>query len=154
MAEEITQETFLRLHHALLDRAQVNHVRAWVFRVARNLAIDEQRERSRQHQSGPPIGSVDVLSRGSAPSPEQRLLAREQFELIQRELLRLPPMQRECLRLKAGGLRYHEIAATLDVSVSAAVDSVRAAVKRLALRLRAKAAGGTTSKMQDRSGVP
>ena len=52
LAEEIAQETFLRLHRGLRDGLQVNDVRAWVFRVARNLWIDNRREHQRYWTTG------------------------------------------------------------------------------------------------------
>jgi DNA-directed RNA polymerase specialized sigma24 family protein len=52
--------------------------------------------------------------------------------------LRLPKLQRECVYLKSRGLRYHEIAATLDISMTVAVDCVRQAVKRLKTRVEAQ----------------
>ena len=67
----------------------------------------------------------------SGPDPEQEMLRRERIRLIEEEVLRMPDLQRECMHLKAQGLRYHEIAEALDISMSAAVDYVRRAVKRL-----------------------
>jgi RNA polymerase sigma-70 factor (ECF subfamily) len=139
VAEEITQESFLRLHYALRAGLRVTHVRAWVFRVARNLAIDTQREQQKHWRTRQPEDLLDVTCSDSAPNPEQQVLARERMRLIESEVLRLPSLQRECVRLKAQGLRYQEIAEALDISSSAAVDSVRGAVRRLATRIRFKA---------------
>ncbi len=109
----------------------VKDVRAWVFHVARNLWIDSRRELLRDSSA-----RASLLPRGdSAPDPEQQLLDRERERRIKREIARLPPLQRECVCLKAQGLRYHEIAGALGVSMSAAVDAVRLAVKKLARRL-------------------
>jgi DNA-directed RNA polymerase specialized sigma24 family protein len=47
---------------------------------------------------------------------------------------RLPDLQRECMQLKAQGLRYHEIASVLGIPMSTAVDAVRQAVKSLGRR--------------------
>ena len=46
-AEDITQETFLRLYRELHGGRTINNVRFWVFRVAHNLAFKE-RERFEQ----------------------------------------------------------------------------------------------------------
>ncbi|HEY2014746.1 MAG TPA: RNA polymerase sigma factor [Bryobacteraceae bacterium] len=129
LAEEITQETFLRLHRGLRDGLQVNDVRAWVFRVARNLWIDNQREYHRYWTTNPEQPGLPHVD--SAPDPEQQVLQRERLRLIAEEVSRLPELQRECMHLKAQGLRYHEIAVVLDISMTAAVDCVRRAVKRL-----------------------
>ena len=44
-AEDLTQEVFLRLYSHLHGGGGVANVRAWVFRVAHNLAIDHQRKK-------------------------------------------------------------------------------------------------------------
>jgi RNA polymerase sigma-70 factor (ECF subfamily) len=136
LAEEIAQEAFLRLHSRLRDRVKVKDVRAWVFRVARNLWIDHERERQRYWSAGPDDGGrPDPVPSDSRPNPEQQVLQQERIRLIEQEVLRLPTLQRECIRLKARGLRYHEIAVVLDISMTAAVDNVRQAVKRIRRRL-------------------
>jgi RNA polymerase sigma-70 factor (ECF subfamily) len=134
-AEEITQETFLRLHRALQDGLQVKDVRAWVFRVARNLCIDNRREHQRHRTAARDEGDpLDAAHSDSSPDPEQQVLQSERMRLIQEYVLRLPELQRECMYLKAQGLRYHEIAVALDIPMTAAVDCVRQAVKRLSRR--------------------
>ena len=138
LAEDIAQEAFLRLHCALRDGLKVKHVRGWVFRVARNLAVDSQRDQQRHWQTHPQEEQLDEAHSDSAADPEQQILARERMRLVDEEVQRLPSLQRECVRLKVQGLRYHEIARELDISVSAAVDCMRTALKRLATRLRAK----------------
>jgi RNA polymerase sigma-70 factor (ECF subfamily) len=132
LAEEIAQEAFLRLHRGLREGLQVSDVRAWVFRVARNLWIDSRREHQRYHTAGQDnVDHLDEEHTDSAADPEQQALHQERIRRIAEEVLRLPELQRECMHLKAQGLRYHEIAATLGISMTAAVDSVRRAVKRL-----------------------
>jgi DNA-directed RNA polymerase specialized sigma24 family protein len=45
-AEEITQETFLRLFRHLRENRLLDNPKAWVFTVANNLAIDASRDES------------------------------------------------------------------------------------------------------------
>jgi len=135
LAEEIAQEAFLRLHSRLRERVKVKDVRAWVFRVARNLWIDHERERQRYWSTRPGDGSgPDATQSDTRPNPEQQILQQERIRLIEQEVQRLPRLQRECMQLKARGLRYHEIAVALDISMTAAVDCVRQAVKRIRRR--------------------
>jgi RNA polymerase sigma-70 factor (ECF subfamily) len=135
MAEEITQECFLRLHSALRDGAQVNDVRAWLFRVARNLLIDHRRQHQRHWITEPgDTHPLDMAHSDLTPDPEQQVLLRERIRLIEEELARLPEQQRNCILLKAQGLPYHEIAAILGISMTAAVDCVRRTVRRLGRR--------------------
>lgn len=130
LAEEITQETFLRLHRSLRDGLQVNEVGAWVFRVARNLWIDSRREQQR-HWTMPDASSRPGRESEPPPTPEDQLLQRERIRLIDEEIRRLPELERECVNLKLQGLRYHEIAIALDIPMSTAVDCVRRAVRKL-----------------------
>ncbi|MBZ5603956.1 MAG: RNA polymerase sigma factor [Acidobacteriia bacterium] len=131
-AEEMTQEAFLRLYRALQSGSRVNDRRAWVFRVARNLYIDQRRDHQRYLtacQEEPALR--DRTPSDAAPDPEQQALRRERVRLIEEEVLRLPELQRECMHLRAQGLRYREIATALDITLSAAVECVRSAVKKL-----------------------
>jgi len=129
-AEEIVQESFLRLHRGWREGLQVADVRAWIYRVARNLWIDARREQQRYSAPTEPERS-DRSYDDPAPGPEQQLLHLERIRRIEKVVSRLPKMERECIRLKAQGLRYHEIASILEISMTAAVDSVRRAVRRL-----------------------
>jgi RNA polymerase sigma-70 factor (ECF subfamily) len=130
-AEEIVQEAFLRLHRNLYEGLQVSDVRAWVYRVVRNLWIDTRRDHQRYWMPHVESERPALSYRDPAPDPEQQLLHLERIRLIGKVVSRLPKMERTCVRLKAKGLRYHEIAAVLGISMTAAVDSVRRAVRRL-----------------------
>ena len=58
----------------------------------------------------------------------------QQLRRLSEEVALLPELQRECIRLRAQGLRYHQIASDLGISMTAAVDHVRCAVRRLRKR--------------------
>lgn len=131
-AEEITQETFLRLYRILQTGPRVNDERAWVFRVAKNLYIDCRRKRQRFVTPCDEDGNTqDRTPSHTGLDPEQQALQRERIQMIETEVLRLPELQRECMHLRAQGLRYREIAVALDISLSAAVECIRSAVKKL-----------------------
>jgi RNA polymerase sigma-70 factor (ECF subfamily) len=131
-SEEILQEAFVRLLAARQDGLLIQDVRAWVFRVARNLWIDSRREHLRHWTNPPADGSTfGREDRDWRPNPEQQMLRAEQVRRITQEVARLPAVQRECMRLKMQGRRYHEIASALGISMTAAVDHVRRAMVRL-----------------------
>jgi RNA polymerase sigma-70 factor, ECF subfamily len=71
------------------------------------------------------------------PDPEQELMRGEQTRRLSQEVSLLPELQRECLRLRAEGLRYYEIAAVLGIAMTAAVDHVRHALAKLRKMFRA-----------------
>jgi RNA polymerase sigma-70 factor, ECF subfamily len=132
-AEEVVQETFLRLcQHLDSDRPRDN-LRGWVFRVAHNLARDEHRRRMRRPVES--LGSEDGNADPQA-TPEQRLIASERTARLEAAMARLPVHQQECLHLRAEGLRYREIAEVLGAGVSTVAEWVRAALKTLGKELR------------------
>lgn len=131
-AEEITQESFLRLYRYLHSGRTVGNVGSWIFRVAHNLAIDQHRH-SKYIE---PIDSAswDELCRtrpDAGPNPEQRAIRKEQFDGFQAALGRLSPQERQCLNLRAEGFRYREIAGILGIRTSTVAESLRRGIHKL-----------------------
>jgi RNA polymerase sigma-70 factor (ECF subfamily) len=131
-AEEVLQETFLRLcQHLAVDGSEAN-LRGWLFRVAHNLARDEHRRRRRrpsQSFEGAP-GNIDAQADPRA-TPEQQLIAQERQDQLLSALERLPAHQQQCLHLRAEGLRYREIAEVLGAGVSTVAEWVQQALTTL-----------------------
>jgi len=131
-AEDVIQETFLRLVRHLLQRASEPSLRAWVFRVAHNLAVDLHRSQRRWSFTTSEESETvvhDPLDR--APNPEQRLILRERFRRLKNEVAQLTPKQRHCVLLRAEGLRYREIACTLGISVQRVGELLQRAITQL-----------------------
>src|ERR1700680_2724184 len=66
------------------------------------------------------------------PDPEKLMLQRERLDRLHIAVLNLTPLQRECLHLRAEGLRYREVANLLKISPSTVMDAVRRATLKLA----------------------
>jgi RNA polymerase sigma-70 factor, ECF subfamily len=117
-SEDVIQETFLRLVRHTRNANPDDDFRGWVFRVAHNLSMDLHRSerrwfRGNETEESPAFQeSVDP-----APNPEEMILLAERFTHMRTAFFQLTPKQRECLLLRAKGLRYREIAAVLGVSV-------------------------------------
>lgn len=115
--EEIIQEVFLALFcHLLLERSRQN-LRGWIFRVAHNLAL-KQRAANKKAQTI--LDSDEAVTRhqpDTAPNPEQQAASNQRWQRMQAVLRALPEQDRFCLYLRAEGLRYREIAATLGISL-------------------------------------
>jgi RNA polymerase sigma-70 factor, ECF subfamily len=128
--EEIIQDVFLALF-VHLDRggAKIN-LRAWVFRVAHNQAL-KRREAALRMPEIPEGGRRDRRV-DPAPNPEDRLAGRERQERLQAVLRVLPEQDRECLCLRAEGLRYREIAEVLGISLGGVANSLARSLARLA----------------------
>ena len=66
-----------------------------------------------------------------APNPEQTLILRERFRRLGNAVGQLTPRQRHCVRLRAEGFRYREIASTMGISVQRVGELVQRAVTLL-----------------------
>lgn len=130
-AEEITQETFLRLFRYLKEERSVDNPKAWLFTVANNLAIDACRGDSHIQDLDETTWNRIEDKRLGAADPETLTLQRERQERLRLVVLNLTALQRECLHLRAEGLRYREIADLMNISVSTVADAVRRATLKL-----------------------
>ena len=131
-AEDITQETFLRLYRALHRGQVINNVRFWLFRVAHNLAFD-QRERGRRFAGGDSRTWDEIrrLLPEPGPNPEQQVLQMEKFERLHAAMAKLSPQELQCLHLRAEGFRYREIAEILGIGTKTAAEFLRRGIKKL-----------------------
>lgn len=130
-ARETVQETFLKLHEHLLANGDRTNLRAWLYRVAHNLARNVQLSfRSRKTD---PLDDFTVFREAAVDnnSAEQELLAKERLLLLRQAINQLNTAQRECLVLRSQGLKYREIAEVLNLSVSTVAEHVQRALGRL-----------------------
>jgi RNA polymerase sigma-70 factor (ECF subfamily) len=133
MAEDITQESFLRLYRHLSDQRPVENPKAWLFAVAHNLAVDSMRGES-QFKALDESTWEQMEDSGSRAQNdhEKTMLEQERRELLRKAVMELTPLQRECLHLRAEGLRLREIAELLRISISTVADAIRRATAKLA----------------------
>jgi RNA polymerase sigma-70 factor, ECF subfamily len=130
-AEDLIQEVFLSLHrHLNLGRSRSN-LRGWVFRVAHNLALKHRN--SRQKRQAFPV-SEQVLAEvqaDPAKNPEEKFADDQRQLLLLSVIEALPEQDQNCLRLRAEGLRYREIAEVLGISLGAVSNSLVRSFERL-----------------------
>jgi RNA polymerase sigma-70 factor (ECF subfamily) len=128
-AQEAAQEVFLRLYTTLRKSSEpIANPRAWVFRTAHNLGLTL---RARENRSRPFEPEWETMIPDTGRSPEARLIEREKLLRVHQAVGDLSPQQRQCLRLRAEGLRYHEIAEIIGVSVSTVYEFLRRGIARL-----------------------
>jgi len=119
-AEELTQEVFLRVSRGPVPEADDARRRAWVFRIARNLALNHVRDDRRR---GTP---ADLDDASAAPTQELAVAVRE-------ALGRLAPQDREVFLMReTAGLSYNDIASACNLSP----DAVRSRLHRARQQLR------------------
>lgn len=114
-AEDLAQETFIELHRAVFRYKAQGTFNAYIFTLARRRLIDSYRKKSRR-----PLDFVDPTEYFMQSQPENADHTSEIEEAFHRALSALPENQRNAiLMLQQQGLRYDEIAQSLDASVSA-----------------------------------
>jgi len=124
-AHDLTQEVFLRVSRASVPETTDNGQRAWIFRIARNLALNHMRDGRRRPEP------VTLVERGTAATQELRMAVREALAALQE-------VDRDVFLLRESvGLSYEEIAKACDLTASA----VRSRLHRVRLTLR-EALGG------------
>lgn len=119
-ADELTQEVFLRASRTPVTGETELERRAWVFRVARNLALNHMRDVHRRPQT------VE-LTDASRPATQELSAA------LRQALAALPDLDRDVFLMReTAGLGYDEIASACEVTV----DAVRARLHRARSQLR------------------
>jgi len=136
LASDIMQEAFLRLWKQWQEGEPILNPRAWLLRVARNLAEDHAKSSFRRNGTHPPQTMNGVRSKD--PLPVDRMEQDETFAQLRQEMEQLSGPDREILTLRYA-LDYHasEIADILGVNVTAVHMRLSRARQRLAERLQA-----------------
>jgi RNA polymerase sigma factor (sigma-70 family) len=124
-ADDCFQETWIAALRAYPRLRQADNLRAWLFRIAQNKAIDAHRARSRRPvpvESVPESAAAPAAARGAENSqPELWARVRE-----------LPAKQRTAVFCREVlGMPYSELALLLDSSEDAARRSVHEGLKKL-----------------------
>src|SRR6202049_1159276 len=128
-AQDVVQDAFLSLHRHLDSGGSRENIRSWLFRVAHNAARNRQNRYERRFAASLEDGLALALNEAT---PEQVVLEKEKFSRLRKAIRLLTEAERECLLLRAGGLRYREIGEVLELSTSTVGDTVERAIRKLA----------------------
>jgi len=127
-AQDVVQDAFLSLQKHIAAGGSQENVRSWLFRVAHNRARNRQHSYDRRF-SAPLDPEIDSIADES--TPEQAVLEKEKFRRLGEAIRLLTQPERECLLLRAGGLRYREIGEVLGIPTSTVGDIVDRAIRKL-----------------------
>ena len=125
--DDLCQDAFLRFFETLRAGQVVENPRSWIFTVARNAALNTLAVHARTEELDEQSDAVPM----DDGNVENAVLQDEKLSRIHRIVEALPTDQRECLRLRAEGFRYREIAGILGVTTSAVAGSLRRGVLRI-----------------------
>lgn len=135
-AADLTQDTFVRVLIAPpRETAGKHNPAAYLFQVARNLGIDQQRRErlfARADLSLNELASIPDM----APSPEVAVYDRQRLELTRVALAELPERTRSAFEMhRIDELTIAEVAAELDLSISRTWSLIRDAYEHIDARL-------------------
>ena len=130
-AEEVTQEVFLSLFRHLQLRGSRKNLRGWIFRVAHNLALKQVYANQRSNARMTSDWTITETQFDPSPDPEEQLWSAQRRHRLLAVVRALPEGDQGCLRLRAEGLRYREIAAVLGISLGAVSISLTRSLARL-----------------------
>jgi len=128
-ADDLFQETWRRALHAM-PRFDDRNLLGWLFRIARNLAVD----RARREGRWVPLddGVREMAWRSPDSSPDRAMVNRELEEKIRAAVARLPPEQREVFLMRMEGqLPFQTIADIQGVSINTALARMQYALQKL-----------------------
>ena len=116
--EDVVQDTFTRAFVALGELEEGAPMRAWLFRIAHNRALDLLR--SRAIRAAEPIETAHELADTEIPDPVEVMMRREAVETAVSRFAELPTVQRSVVILKdVLDQSLEEIAVMLDLTVNA-----------------------------------
>ena len=139
VAEDLLQETFLRMHNARGSFARGKLVAPWAYSIARNCFISHTRSaKTRMSRASVDADGVELpLSSGS--SVEEESMARQTAQVVSQVLAALTPARREAfVLLRYEGMSVAEAAQIVGISEGAlkirafhAYEALRAALARM-----------------------
>ncbi len=133
-AEELTQETFVKVYRHLSSLKQPEKASSWVYRIATNVALDRVRQRSYKESKGQvrlDSGGIDVPSEGSTLLVDVE--RNETTKCVQQFAEHLPDQYRAVLVLhELEGLSLKEVAEATDSSLAATKVRLHRARKKFA----------------------
>lgn len=145
LAEDLTQDTLLKVYNLAWDYLPLGRFRGWMFRIARNLLIDTARRRTHDalvhalkakgRESNGETEAVARLADELLP-PETQAGQRELAEIVDGLLAELPAEQRMTFILHHfHGLPLPEVAGVLETNVPTTKSRLRLAREKLQSRL-------------------
>ena len=135
-AQDIVQETFLRVAKKPSKLLDVNSCHNWLLKIARNLSIDHLRRLARSRKHSRALEYEATRSAAAAVPAIDRLEKSERMARVRSEIDRLRPRLRMVMLLKVQeGKSYREIAEITGLTTTNVGYLIHQAMKTLKTRL-------------------
>jgi RNA polymerase sigma factor (sigma-70 family) len=136
-AHDTLQETFVKCWRNRDSLAEVENLRAWVFRVALNAARDMRTTAWRRRRR--PLDKGVTTLAASDPGPDAHAARREQLALIRQALHQLRPEEQEVFLLRQNGqMTYAQIAEATEIPLGTVKTRMRLALSKLRQALESR----------------
>jgi len=125
-AEDLTQETFLKIKHGLNSFKGKSKISTWIYRIASNTAIDSLRKKSKDCGSNKETDSKlideyeveNAFIKSMPKPPDEKIVFTEMTECIAGYMKKLPPDFQTVMVMKEyENLKSIEIAESLDITL-------------------------------------
>ena len=141
-AQDLVQETFIRVHAHLGTLRDRKKFSSWLFSIAKQLIAMHLRKNRRSIETTP----VDEIFETHMIEPEHRspvasIIAEEQLEIVRALAQRLPESERTAFELRLNNMTLEEIAETLAISLSATKVRLHRAKQKLVAWMKAEYPG-------------
>jgi RNA polymerase sigma-70 factor (ECF subfamily) len=137
VAEDVTQEAFVKAYRAMPRFRSDGSFRPWLLRIVRNEALNHRRGWGRQERLALRLAH-DPVSGGAAPSPETTVIAGVERERVLEAVRDLPDRYRDVVTHRyLLGLSEAETAATLGLALGTVKSRTSRALDRLESSLSA-----------------
>jgi len=131
LAEDIAQETFIRIWEKLSTFRPEGNFRGWLCRIAANMTIDAVRRKK------PMTDIAEIPLDDGKVGPEGDALQKERAAMVKAAIMQLPVPSRAVLVLREyEGLSYQEIADALDIPLGTVKSRLNDARRRLQVELQ------------------
>jgi RNA polymerase sigma-70 factor (ECF subfamily) len=127
-AEDIVQEAYLRLLGLAASDEAPTSARPWLFRVVRNLAIDERRSVARRAD---PVADTAILGAAALDDTAALVEQRQELDSALRDMASLPPRERRAIEMDQAGIGAQQIAAELGTTPNAVHQALFRARRRM-----------------------
>jgi RNA polymerase sigma-70 factor (ECF subfamily) len=114
-AQDITQETFIKLHHrSTQQNPEIENVKAWLYKVAGNLCLNTLNTKNR-HQEIKNSFSNDSLEQ---ISPEKIMIQNEKLQMVKNAIQKLEPEKQALILMYQDGLSYKEMSEATGIKLN------------------------------------
>ncbi len=126
-AEDVLQETYLKVYHGSGRYECDGNPMPWVLTVARNLATTKLRERTRRSWVGAEEAEAEMVNVAADPGmdPEDRMMLEMALAILSEEELQIVMLH------AVGGMKHREIAKMMELPLPTVLSKYHRSLKKL-----------------------